>query len=389
MLGADGPRTWLLLVQNNAEIRATGGMTGSWAVLHADHGRVRMGLQGADTDMPPLRRPAVSLPAGVRELYGSDLGTDFRDMNFDPHFPDVARMAAALLAHDHHVHVDGVVAVDPVALAHVLRGTGPVPVRFHGRETLLTAGNVVHTLLNEVYLTIDDGQLQNDFFDAAARAVFDGVTRGGGDARTMTEGLVTAADRGRILVWSRNRAEQRALQRTQVSGALPDGADGVPQVGVYLDDATATKMEYYLRARSTVRATGCSASGVQTLRVRTVLRSTAPRDAGRLSPYVTGPGTYAPRGSMRINAWLYAPTGGSIVSVAADGRAVTYDANRQRGRQATPVPVLLRPGQQVVVTAVLRSGRHQTGDPVVSWTPTAEDAPNRASAATACPVTAG
>ncbi|HEY6934313.1 MAG TPA: DUF4012 domain-containing protein, partial [Marmoricola sp.] len=32
MLGADGPRTWLLLVQNNAEIRATGGMAGSWAV---------------------------------------------------------------------------------------------------------------------------------------------------------------------------------------------------------------------------------------------------------------------------------------------------------------------------------------------------------------------
>lgn len=384
MLGGDGPRSYLLLVQNNAEIRATGGMAGSWAVLHADHGRVRMGLQGADTDMPALPHPVVPVPQAVRGLYGSDLGTDFRDMNFDPDFPDVARMAAAILRHDHHVRVDGVLAVDPVALAHVLDGTGPVHVRFQGRRTTLTGGNVVDTLLNKVYLTIPDGQLQNEFFNAAARAVFQGVTRGHGQAPQVTEGLVTAADRGRILVWSGHSDEQRLLAGTRVSGALPDGSLGAPQVGVYLDDATATKMEYYLRVRSDVRSTGCSASGVQTLRSRVVLRSTAPKDAARLSPYVTGPGTYAPLGSMRLNAWLYGPTAGEIVSVRRNGHTVTVTADRHRDRQVTPVGVLLHPGEQVVITTTMRSGPHQPGDPVLTSTPTVEETANRTTAGSTC-----
>ena len=385
MLGADGPRSYLLLVQNNAEIRATGGMAGSWAVLHADHGRVRMGLQGADTDMPAVpHRAAAPVPQPVRDIYGSDLGTDFRDINFDPDFPEVARMAAGMLRHDHHVRVDGVVAVDPVALAHVLDGTGPVPVRFEGRSTTLTGGDVVDTLLSKVYLTIQDGQLQNDFFNAAARAVFEGVTRGHGDARRVTEGLVTAADRGRILVWSRHADEQGLLRSTRVSGGLPDGSGEAPQVGVYLNDATATKMEYYLRVGSRVTSTGCSPSGMQTLRSRVVLRSTAPKDAARLSPYVTGPGTFAPLGSMRLNAWLYGPTGGEIVSVLRDGHTITVSADRHHDRQVTPVPVLLRPGQRVVITTTMRSGAHQAGDPVLTSTPTVQEAPNRATATSIC-----
>ena len=36
MLGADGPRRYLLLMQNNAEARATGGIPGALAVLNVD-----------------------------------------------------------------------------------------------------------------------------------------------------------------------------------------------------------------------------------------------------------------------------------------------------------------------------------------------------------------
>ena len=40
MAGADGPRDYLLVFQNNAEIRATGGLPGSWARLHAEDGKL-------------------------------------------------------------------------------------------------------------------------------------------------------------------------------------------------------------------------------------------------------------------------------------------------------------------------------------------------------------
>ena len=45
MLGADGTRRYLFLFQNNAEIRATGGIPGAFALLTADDGRLRLGQQ--------------------------------------------------------------------------------------------------------------------------------------------------------------------------------------------------------------------------------------------------------------------------------------------------------------------------------------------------------
>ena len=47
MLGADGPRTYLLVSLNSAELRSAGGIVGAFAVLHAEDGAV-------DADRPAL-----------------------------------------------------------------------------------------------------------------------------------------------------------------------------------------------------------------------------------------------------------------------------------------------------------------------------------------------
>ncbi len=49
MLGADGPRDYLVVFQNLAEPRATGGMFGSFAVVHTDQGKVTVLDEGTPT----------------------------------------------------------------------------------------------------------------------------------------------------------------------------------------------------------------------------------------------------------------------------------------------------------------------------------------------------
>ncbi len=51
MLGQKGTRRYLLLVQNNAEIRSTGGIPGSFAILKAKNGKLSMGFQGSYQDL--------------------------------------------------------------------------------------------------------------------------------------------------------------------------------------------------------------------------------------------------------------------------------------------------------------------------------------------------
>ena len=88
-------------------------------------------------------------------------------------------------------YVDGVVAVDPIALSQIMSGTGPVKLE---NGLTITAGNVAQVLLNTIYMTVADPAAQDAFYEAAARNVFKAVVGGQGDQTTVLSGLATAAD---------------------------------------------------------------------------------------------------------------------------------------------------------------------------------------------------
>jgi hypothetical protein len=378
MMGADGPRTYLLIVQNPAEIRATGGLPGSWAVLHARNGRLSMGRQG-DATLFRTGRVPVPLTPDERALFGSTFTADPRDINFTPDFPRVAQTAAAM-ARAHGVRVDGVFAVDPVALSYVLHGTGPVDLG-HGLQ--VNSGNAALVLLNTIYRTVQDPNAQNDFYERAARSVFDALVSGRGNQLRAIRGLVLAAGQGRVLAWSGDPQVARVIGDNALSGALPTDTGRTAQVGLYLNDGVAGKMEYYLRHTSDLEATSCS-DGVQRLRLTTTFRSTAPRGVASESVYVTGTGQYAPRGTILMNLRLYGPWRGSVDSLTVDGKPVTVTANQQDGRQVATLPVVLRPGGTMTLTAVLRTGPGQTGDIRLTSTPGLELTRNPATYLSAC-----
>jgi hypothetical protein len=378
MLGADGPRSYLLLVQNPAELRATGGLPGSWAVLHARNGKLTMGRQG-DANLFRTGRPPIRLTAEEKALFGSNLGADPRDINFTPDFPRVAQIAAGL-ARAHGVAVDGVVAVDPIALSYVLLGTGPVDA---GSGVQLNSGNTALLLLNGIYRTIQDPVAQNDFYADAARRIFDALVSGQGNQLLAIRGLVHGAGQDRVLAWSKDPAVARVIGDNKLSGALPTDTGRTAQVGLYLNDGVAGKMEFYLRHTSELRATSCD-DGVQTLHLTSTFRSVAPKGLAQGSVYVTGTGEYAPRGDILMNLRVYGPWHGSIRSLEVDGRPVTVTGNQYQGRQVATVPVVLPPGGTMTLTGTLRTGPGQTGDIRLTSTPGMELTRNPATYLSAC-----
>ncbi len=380
MLGAEGPRRYLLVVQNNAETRATGGLPGSLSILEARDGKLTLGAQRAVEDFEVLDEPVLPLTEGERALYGDNLGQNIRDTNLTPDFPRAAELMAALHERSFDQPVDGVVAVDPVALAAVLRATGPVKV---GGERF-TARNVVPKLLNEVYLELGTRKEQTAYFDRAARGIFDSlITREVPPLRLLRQ-LGRATEQRRLLVWSARPEEQARLAGTRSSGALPRDTGEVPRVGLYLNDATAAKIEYYLDYRASIRSTGCSVDGAQDLRVGMVLSSSAPRRGYRLSPFVTGAGRYAAKGTMRLNLRIYAPTGGKITGLTANGDPVRLATTDDRGRQVAVVTMFIRARQQLRLAAEIRTAPGQSADPRLRWTPGVWTEKSGTSAASSC-----
>ena len=376
MLGNQGPRTYLVLFQNNAEMRATGGIPGAVAVMRAENGRVTIESQGTVADLGFQEVVATSLTDEELALYGTRLLTYGADIGLTPDFPRVAELAQARWLAVQGQHVDGVVATDPVALSYLLRATGPVTLP---DGSALTAANAVDRLLSKVYLTQPDPDLQDVFFAGVARVIFRHAMNRSGDAGEMLEALTRAAEEGRLLVWSSRSDEQALLAETSLAGALPRESGPSPFIGVFLNDGTAAKMEYYLEHRVDVSSIGCDRDGRQRLELRVTLTSRAPEDAAQLPESVIGDGETrdsgprVPPGHMRLTVHVYAPVGGAIESSARDGRFAPLDVAEHLGHPVGAQTVDLAPGETHELTYRLLTGPSQPGRVSLRVTPGAHD----------------
>ncbi|MTK04083.1 DUF4012 domain-containing protein [Micromonospora sp. CP22] len=363
LLGVDGARTYLLVSQNSAELRATGGMFGAYAVIEANKGRVKMGAQGSSSSFGRFTDP-LKVPAEVRALWGELPGIYPADVNLSPHFPTAASLYREMYRRHSGETVDGVLAVDPVVLSYLLKATGPV--RTPG-GVALSAENAVQTLLSDAYQRMSPKE-QDTFFAAAAAAVFDTLF-----ARNVhPNGLLSAFDRSirerRILFWSARPEEQRTFDDSRMAGTLPE-TDTVPTVGVFLNDGSGAKLGYYLRQSADLTVGDCHADGRRELNLRVTLRSTAP--ASGLSESVLGLGRAGDPYTVRTLVSVYAPAGGAVLDTRLDGAETSVGNGTERRRQVAVVNVEIGPGGTRTLEISLLTGKTESGTAELWLTPTA------------------
>ncbi|MFI5429474.1 DUF4012 domain-containing protein [Aeromicrobium sp. UC242_57] len=211
----NGKHRYLLLFQNNAEIRATGGLPGAWAILTVNDGKIALGEQGNGGSMGDLPDDVTSISDEELELFGPGLVRDFRNINFTPDFPRAASIGTKILKQERDIAVDGVVSLDPVTLSYILKGTGPITLP---DGTVLTDSNAVDVLLNSVYVNYPDGKEQDAFFADATDQILAKVLDGAGDPTKVLSALTRATNERRVAVWSKDKATQSQRAGTALAG---------------------------------------------------------------------------------------------------------------------------------------------------------------------------
>ncbi|MFI5490249.1 DUF4012 domain-containing protein [Micromonospora echinaurantiaca] len=363
LLGVDGPRRYLLVSQNNAELRATGGMFGAYAVLHADDGRVRMGRQGTSAALGRFT-PPLKTPAEVRRLWGDLPGIYPADVNLTPHFPTAANLYRQMVRRQTGITVDGVLAVDPVMLSYLLKATGPVLVPGHAP---LDSETVVRTLLSDSYQRLDTRQ-QDEYFTAAAAAVFDTFLKKNVNPKVLLSVFDRAVRERRILFWSARPEEQRTFGDSRMAGTLPE-QDTVPTVGVFLNDGSGAKLGYYLRPSADLTVGECRPDGRRQLRLRVTLRSTAPKTG--LAKSVLGLGLAGDPYTVRTFVSVYSPAGGSVLDARLDGAEVALGSGTERRRQVATANVDVGPGASRTLEVSVLTAKTGAGTAELWLTPTA------------------
>jgi hypothetical protein len=345
MLGADGPRDYLVLFQNNAELRTTGGIPGAVALLRVENGKISLVQQASSGDFPRADAPVLPLPVETQGLYGAITGQYIQDVNLTPQFPLSAQLAREMWKRQFGTEVDGVLSIDPVALSYLLTATGPVTLP---TGDVLTPDNVVETLLSTAYTRYSEPTEQDAFFAGAAATVFSAVSSGQLDASALITALARAGDERRLYLWSADDAEQSRLSETTLAGELPLSTRDDPRFGVYFNDGTASKMDYYLSTEIAVGQAVCRQDGRPSWIVDVTLTNDAPADAATSLPeYVTGAGLLGtPPGDINTNVSIYAPSEGVFVAAAEDGQEVGLQTATDSGLSVTQYQKVLSPGQK-------------------------------------------
>lgn len=345
MLGGDGPRNYVLAMQNNAELRSSGGIIGSIALLHAENGSITL-EQTSTREFPPLET-ALPLSDSTLALFEDRPGRYLQNITSIPDFTEAAPLIAERWQARFGDRIDGVIAVDSLVAAHLMTATGDLS---FGPFTA-TADTIVDILLSEIYAAVPDPAAQDEVFGQAAGALF-GAALAGGDPVGLISALSQSADERRIRIWSAHEDEEKVLAASTLGGAIPtDGADAT-YVGVLMNDGTGGKMDFYTRATITTAVGTCG--GEPTTQVRVTWTNTAPDDAATSLPaYVTADGFYdfgVPTGSVRTLIAVYGPEGATPSHIDRDGAEDGVQTATLGDRSAVQHEVILAPGESTTIT---------------------------------------
>ncbi|MCX6703937.1 MAG: DUF4012 domain-containing protein, partial [Candidatus Woesebacteria bacterium] len=147
LLGQDKSKTYLLLFENNMELRPTGGFIGSFGLLTFDGGRLSdltvNDVYSADGQLNGHVEP----PLPIKNYLG-EANWWLRDSNWDPDFPTSAKRAEWFLDKEISKQVDGVIAVDLFPIKEILKYTGPVFLSDYGLD--ITSENLYEKTQAEV-----------------------------------------------------------------------------------------------------------------------------------------------------------------------------------------------------------------------------------------------
>lgn len=141
-------KTFLILFQNNMEIRPGGGFIGSFGILKVKDGHMTEFASHDVTNFDGRIPSIVSPPYPMQETLKID-SLKFRDSNYSPDFSENAQQAEYFYhLGEGQEQFDGVVAITTNVLSSFLRMTGPVTVPGYPGE--YTADNAVLGLEEQV-----------------------------------------------------------------------------------------------------------------------------------------------------------------------------------------------------------------------------------------------
>jgi hypothetical protein len=332
-MGLDGRRTWMVLLQNPAEARGSGGLFAGYALVEVVDGRptiLEAVSRKESLDEFELPYLDVVSPESAA-LWGQYLGT-WASFNLSGDFPEVAALASAGMAAK-GTPVDGVVALDAYVVQALLSGTGKV----EHRGVTLDGTNAADFFTKDLYAQypdFDTVEAKDELALGLVYATIDSLLKRPLDYPTLLSAVPPVVERGHLKMWSPQPAEEEWLTSVGLGG---DIASLDPSTSlVALNNATGGKLDAYVTPTVTVYRGLClvDSTGSEPMQ-RSAITVTLQNDApSGLPEYVEVrlDAPDSPAGSTRTLVHVYGPAGAAIDEIYRDGDFGTLVTGPEAGR---------------------------------------------------------
>lgn len=382
MLGANGQtRNYLLYAMNNVEIRACGGFGGSQGLISVTDGQMSIGefvpRIGLSED-----EAVESVDEEDEALFGNHSNLYNSGNTYSPDWPRNSQRVAALWKSQYGQDVDGVVGIDPVFLQYLLGLVGNVSLP---DGTVVDGTNAAKVLMHDVYWNYPVEE-SDGIFASVASAAFDKILGGIGDVDVtkLVGAFERGAEEGRLIAWMRNDDEQNAIKETGIDASLPDPDDpsADPVAGVYFNNLSFSKLDWYLNADTQIGQGVKNGDGTCSYRITVTLTNIMTQEeAGKLPDYVAASAPDAARDDERLNVSVFAPTGGNISDLTVEGTQFGLGAATWHGIPFYSGTVDLHAGETTTITYTLTTSAEAGDKPLtLRQTPTCQAARDGASA---------
>jgi hypothetical protein len=306
-----GPTSYLVVVGNNAEMRAGAGMPLSAGLATISDGDIELG--DFESTVTELYEPDPTGPNNsevsptLRRTYSRwNLGRDFPETAVIPHFPITAPIYADLAADTQGWDVDGVLHIDAMALAELLTVVGPVEID----GSTFTSETAPQLVLNQPYLDFGDRSVRDQRLEVQsqlANALFEAIQNRDIELLDVVAALQRAADGRHLMAWSRDPVIEDLFDSFGAAGAI-DATETL----VSFQNTGANKLDWYIEP--TVDAT---VDGLDTDEWLVTLRASVTNPAGvETSTYIDGIRPELAGGTHRVLVTVQTPAAATDHGIA-------------------------------------------------------------------------
>jgi len=157
LVGINEPQTYFLLLQNNGELRPSGGFIGSYAKIKLQDGGIT-NIQVQDIYVPDGQIPGhVTPPWPIQQAFKQGFWR-LRDSNWKIDFPTASKDISWFFQKGGEVKPDGFIAINLLPIKDILKITGPIKLPDYNKT--ITTDNLINTIQKQTEENFFPGSTQ-------------------------------------------------------------------------------------------------------------------------------------------------------------------------------------------------------------------------------------